>query len=174
VTAPATTKPGPKRDGPEAQQEGRKDAQNQGGIGKTVIDASPALLPFLKHAKKYGVEFVYESAKTELSPRELCVLANELSRIDKKWKLDQAQRIDLVVRLSELGTPDKEIRELVGISQPTLRKFRETAELNEDRDGPVKPPSVRSGPQRVPVQEGTRESISFTSDAENASGEVAA
>ena len=87
----------------------------------------------VRHAEKfapqsvYGAECVYETAEqTRLPALELGYLARHLRRIDTHWRLTLGQRDRLILALSDAGVADKEIRDLAKITQPTLRKLRES------------------------------------------------
>jgi hypothetical protein len=42
---------------------------------------------YVKHAERFGTEFVFETARDELSLRQLGYLSLQLQRIDSKWRL---------------------------------------------------------------------------------------
>lgn len=127
---------------------------------RRAIDA--ALKPFVTHASKFGTDSLYEVAESELSPLDLAILVGELRAIDKHWRLDPSQRVKLVDELTSLGKPDKEIRQLLGITQPTLRKDRQTHE--ERRKASLAPREARTRPPSKSRLSSAAEAVSFTSE----------
>ena len=86
--------------------------------GKIVEPPEPTLERFVKHAKRFGVERVFETARDHLTDQELRTLDAELSRIDTKRKRlfpDDAK--------SELDTQLLELAK----TQPVAQVAREVA-----------------------------------------------
>lgn len=79
---------------------------------------------FVRHAQLYGTDMVYETAQSYLPPIQCGWLVEHLRRLDKRWSLDRDCKERLLNGLLDAETSDKTIRELLGISQPTLRKYR--------------------------------------------------
>jgi hypothetical protein len=74
--------------------------------GKIVESAPPTLEKLVKHAQRFGVECVYETAQQHLTDGELRSLDAELSRIDRKRRRvfpdDATSELDTeIVRLAE-------------------------------------------------------------------------
>lgn len=92
---------------------------------RTTVQLPPATLAqYVRHAERFGTEFVFETARFELEPVEMGHLAKHLRRIDKRWSLSKEDREGLLVALIDGGVSDKNIREMVGVSQPTVRDRR--------------------------------------------------
>jgi hypothetical protein len=82
-----------------------------------------AVQRYRRHAQLYGCDDVYDVAAADgLEPIELGQLALALRTVDPKWRLSRCQAMDLAVALVRAGCPDKKIRELARISQPTVRE----------------------------------------------------
>src|SRR5829696_2606715 len=82
-----------------------------------------AVQRYRRHAQLYGCDDVYDVAAGDgLQPVELGQLALALRTVDAKWRLSRRQAMDLTVGLVRAGCPDKKIRELARISQPTIRE----------------------------------------------------
>jgi hypothetical protein len=93
---------------------------------------------FVRHAELYGTAEIFEVAERSLSPADLGALALRLSRLDAKWRLGRDQREQLIAALLDSGMPDKDIRRMCCVSQPTVRKARSRAASGE-RNGQVHP-----------------------------------
>lgn len=86
---------------------------------------APALGEFVKHAERYAHEAVFQTAEEVGLPAvDLGRLARHLRRIDNTWRLEPAQRNRLIRHLLDTKTPDKEIRDMTGVSQDTLSRTR--------------------------------------------------
>lgn len=91
-----------------------------------------AVQRFRRHAQLYGCDDVYEVAAADgLGPVELGQLALALRSVDPKWRLSRADAMELAAALAAAGCPDKKIRQLAGISQPTVREARSRAAQSE-------------------------------------------
>ena len=87
-----------------------------------------AVQRYRRHAQLYGCDGLYEVAATDgLEAIELGQLALALRTVDPKWRLSRCQAMDLAVALVRAGCPDKEIRRLAAISQPTVREAHSRA-----------------------------------------------
>ena len=92
---------------------------------RATMPLPAATLPqYIRHAERFGSEFVYETALFDLSPKHLGHLAKHLRRIDKRWSLAKQHRDELIGALIGEGVSDREIREAAGVSQPTVREVR--------------------------------------------------
>src|SRR5438477_3912781 len=87
----------------------------------------PSLADLIRHAERFGIERVYETAEEHLPALELGYLVLRLRRVDKHWRLSADERERLIRGLIEAGVPDREIREMARVTLPTLRKMREGA-----------------------------------------------
>lgn len=109
------------------------------GEGVTLSD-------FSRHAERFGVEQVYETAHGGgLGAEDLGKLASRLRSIDRKrhqaevqsnvrrrieppWRLSREHRDDLIERLIQAGAEDARVRSLAGVSQPVVREHRRALE----------------------------------------------
>lgn len=80
---------------------------------------SPTLAEFVRHAERFGVECVYESAEWTRLP-ELGSLARHLRRIEKSWRLSPDQRDRLIAELRDRGLSNREIADMAGVSLSTV------------------------------------------------------
>jgi hypothetical protein len=93
------------------------------------VSRVPALADFVKHAEQFGGECVYETAEAVgLRAPDLGYLARHLRRIDRTWRLSAKQRDLLILGLMTEGIADKKIRDMAGVSQDTLARFRKQSE----------------------------------------------
>jgi hypothetical protein len=102
---------------------------------------------FIRAAELYGVSGIFEEAARKLGPHDQGRLALHLRRVDADWKLTRAQAMELAVGLVGQDTPDKKVRELAGISQPTVRKARSRA-VESESFGKVRPIGPREESDR--------------------------
>jgi hypothetical protein len=80
------------------------------------LDA-PTLSAFVEHARRFGVEGVYETAEHYLEPSERSSLAQHLRRFEPKWKPETEARRRLIADLAVMGTTDAKLGEALGISR---------------------------------------------------------
>jgi hypothetical protein len=89
----------------------------------------PALNDFIRHAERFGTEFVYETALEHLKdPRELGLLSLALQRVDRHWRLERQQQASLTLALYEAGIPTARICAMAQLSRRTLHRLRQRSE----------------------------------------------
>jgi hypothetical protein len=54
------------------------------------------LREYIRHAKRFGTEAVYETAAGDLTRAELAALAEHLRRLDGKWRMPQEREVEKV------------------------------------------------------------------------------
>jgi hypothetical protein len=97
--------------------------------------ADPSLPAFVEHARRFGVESVYETAEYWLGPEERASLTLHLRRLDPRWKLEREGRERLVRHLAESGATDQKIGEALGIRREAANAARaELATLRPAND----------------------------------------
>jgi hypothetical protein len=87
-----------------------------------VIPSLPALV---RHAERYGVECVYETAEGMgthglMSSIDVGALARHLRRIDPSWRLTTDQRERLVAQLRASGVTNRNAADMAGVSVSTV------------------------------------------------------
>ena len=83
---------------------------------------NPTLSQYVTHARRFGVECVYETAE-ELNLPQLGLLPAHLRRIDSAWELQPDQRSRLIGNLIESGAKQQVIADTVGISLSSVEKI---------------------------------------------------
>ena len=91
-----------------------------------------AVQRYRRHAQLYGCDGLFGVAASDgLEPLDLGQLAVELRTVDPKWRLSREQAMDLAVALVGAGCNDQDIREMAGVSQPTVREAHSRAAESE-------------------------------------------
>lgn len=89
----------------------------------------PTLAEFVRHAERHGSELVYETAaKGYLEPEELGLLSLALQQLDRRWRLDAAQKTKLALALCERKLPLKRICEMSQLHRVTVYRLRQQHE----------------------------------------------
>src|SRR2546425_2614309 len=57
--------------------------------------AAPTLEGFTTHARRFGTECVYETAKSYIGARGLATLADALRKLDRHWRLNQHRSLGI-------------------------------------------------------------------------------
>lgn len=86
---------------------------------------TPSLAAFVRHAERFGVECVYETAEAMsahglMTSLDRGCLARHLRRLDKSWRLTPQQRERLIAELRASGVRNREIAEMAGVSLRTV------------------------------------------------------
>ena len=105
---------------------------------------------FVRHAKRFGTEMVYETAEYGSSAQERVSLARHLRRIDPEWKIGPEARDRLIADMVSEGEPDHKIGEALGISRRAA--FTARTELANPT-----PANALSKPEKSAVFEGCGE-----------------
>jgi hypothetical protein len=79
---------------------------------------------FVRHAERFGTEFVFETAAARLGSPDLGHLARHLRRIDRRWRLSPADRAALAAGLVVAGIKTVDIVDLAGVSYSTVASLR--------------------------------------------------
>jgi hypothetical protein len=79
----------------------------------------PTLEEYIRHAERFGVDCVYETAE-ETGLIELGYLARHLRRIDRRWRLSSVQRSRLIGELLASGLTHRDIADMAGVSTDTV------------------------------------------------------
>jgi hypothetical protein len=77
----------------------------------------PTLREFVRHAERFGVESVYETAEYWLVSNERASLAKHLRRIDPQWRMKPDARSRLIHSMADHGATDQQIGDALGISR---------------------------------------------------------
>jgi hypothetical protein len=85
----------------------------------------PRLDAYVRHAERYGTSFVYETAAADgFRAVELGQLARHLRRVDRRWRLAQADRRALAERLVADGVKAKDVVEMADVSHTVVAAIR--------------------------------------------------
>jgi DNA-directed RNA polymerase specialized sigma24 family protein len=124
-------------------------SMNESARRKGSVIPAPTLTDFVRHAERFGVECVYETAE-ETGLSDLGYLTRHLRRIDRSWRLSPNQRERLIAELLGAGLPQREIADLAGVSTDTVG--RASAELRDSaaRNRMVEPKKSRKSHQDNP------------------------
>jgi hypothetical protein len=99
--------------------------------GKIVEPPEPTLGRFVKHAKRFGVECAFETARDHLTDHELRTLDAELSRVDTKRRrlFPDDAKSELDTQLLELAKtqPVAQVAREVGKSKSYVYSVLRTA-----------------------------------------------
>ncbi len=89
----------------------------------------PTLAEFVRHADRFGSEFVYETAvEGYLEAEELGLLSLALQRLDQRWRLAPEQKTRLAVAVIASPVPVARICEMSQLHRATLHRVRRERE----------------------------------------------
>jgi hypothetical protein len=99
------------------------------------------LAAFVRHAERFGVECVYETAvEMNLGAGDLGCLARHLRRLDRRWRLSPSARLALAEGLVAAGARSRDVVEMAGVSHSTVAGLRAAGRgLAEPTRQPMEP-----------------------------------
>jgi len=89
------------------------------------LDQPPTLDEYVRHAERFGVEVIYETAaELNLEPRDLGHLARHLRRVDRRWRLSPTNRHRLAGLLVAAGVKAADVAEMAAVPRSTVATLR--------------------------------------------------